>query len=263
MSYLDELKGQTEKQKQQAEADKQKAEQQEKAYQKTLLPKMEQIFTYLSEVCAHLNKLNMDTLVDYQLETLATLTGLRQSDYVMQTDSSKEMKSLQINFECAKEGELEVVVETKPKVEQWTQYLQQHNLKFHTRKQLDENQAVIGARFIIQNHIPISFRFQADVDHNKILLNIHNFDKPGVQKVQFTPESMNEEALDRMAKYIAREESSLFSLEMSESDRQRLRARVMFEQQQREEELREAEKRQQEEREQSKKRGLLDMFKRK
>ncbi|MDH5181367.1 MAG: hypothetical protein OEZ39_12290 [Gammaproteobacteria bacterium] len=241
MGYLDELKVQAEQQQILARAAKRREEQLEAIYQERILPRLEQIYSYFSEVVSHLNTLNIETRVDYRLEDLAHFKELQQKNYTIQADSSNQMKEVRIDVECTGAGPLEVRVDGKLVVEKWTRFLQEHQLKYHTKLQLDERKSVTGAIFILEQYVPISFIFVADVEKSSINLTIVNFEGLGVRNLQFSPETITEELMDKMGKFIARKNQSFFTQEISESDRRRLRAKVLYEQQQREMELKSAE----------------------
>lgn len=261
MGYLDELKVQAEQREVLDRAAKKRTEQLEAIYQEKILPKLEQVFTYLSEVTSHLNQLDMGIKVDYKLGDLVHLEGLQQKNYAVRADSSNQMKEVTLTIDCVDEGSFESSVDGKITVEKWTRYLQEHHLKYHTKLQLDERKSVNGALFVIERFIPVTFKFTADIENSNINLSMHNFDDLGVRQVQFSPDSINEDTMDKLGKYIARKSKSFFDLEISDSERQRLRAKVLYEQQQREMELLASDNKLHNDVATTKKKGLLGMFK--
>jgi len=261
MGYLDELKIESEKQQMLARAAKKRADQLEAIYRERMLPKLERLYSYLTEVCSHLNELKLDIRKDYDLGDLGRFEGLAQQDYAVQADSREHMKEVVLSFECHASEALQVNIEGKLNVEKWTRFLQQYHLKYHTKLQLDEKKMVVGARFIVEQRVPIAFKFFADIDNSSINLTINNFDTLGDRQLQFSPESITEEMLDKLGNYVARKNKSFFDLEISETERRRLRAKVMYEQNQREMELRASDNKLYEEHPAVKKKGFLGMFK--
>ncbi len=86
------------------------------------------------------------------------------------------------------------------------------------------------------------FNFRVDIDNACIELKISNFETLGENRMQFSPEAITEDFLKKLAEYIIRRNKGLFSLDLSEIERRRIRAKVMYEQQQREAELAAADK---------------------
>jgi len=260
MRYLDELKLESEKQQMLNRAAEKRAEQLEAIYQERILPKMERLYAYLHEVSTHLNTLGLDIRKSYSLGDLAELKDLLQQDYAIQTDSRERMEEVILSFACVADEPISVAVEGKLNVEKWTRFLQQYHLKSHTKLQLDEKKMVVGAQFNIEQMVPITFKFGVDINNSSINLTIYNFDTLGNRQLQFSPESISEEMLDKMGNYIARKNKSFFDLEMSESERRRLRAKVMYEQNQRQSELLASDNKLHDEHATVKKKGFLGMF---
>lgn len=84
--------------------------------------------------------------------------------------------------------------------------------------------------------------FKVDAQNASIELRIRNYETLGEACLQFSPESITEDFMKNLAEYVARRNKGFFSLDLPEIERRRIRAKVLYEQQQRAAELEAAEK---------------------
>jgi len=242
MGFLDELKKKTEQQLILEQAARQRAEKLEEDYRVRLLPAMEKTYTYLHEMCQHLNYINTDTLVSYELAGIGELEHLRQEEYKLKADSRDNMQEIILSFDCQGENDISVTIENRQELEKLEQYLFSHHLRFQLKTFKDDKGRINGGKFIIQKHVPVAIKFKLDVEKSAIDFILVNLEQLGRKEVQFSPESISEEFLDKLAKYIVRESDSLFKLDISETERKRIRAKLLHEKHQRESELLAADK---------------------
>ena len=93
----------------------------------------------------------------------------------------------------------------------------------------------------------------------QLLLN--NFEGPGVVKRNLEAKNINQDFLDKLGRYILREDDKLFSLDISEKDKQAIREMVERERAKRAQEIAEMERLAEEEKEKEKNsRGLRKFF---
>ena len=120
--------------------------------------------------------------------------------------------------------------------------LKENKLKFKGKIVKDNTDFVTGAKFMISRYVPVSFNFKVDVQNTSIELRIRNYDTLGETRLQFSPEAITEEFIKNLAEYVARRNKGFFSLDLPEIERRRIRAKVLYEQQQRAAELEAADK---------------------
>lgn len=219
MGFLDELKKKTEQQLILEQAVRQRAEKLEQDYRVCLLPTMEKIYNYLHEMCRHLNYINTDTIVSYELAGIGELEHLRREEYRLKADSRDNMQEIVLSFDCQGENDISITVENRQELEQLEQYLFSHHLRFQLKTFKDDRGRISGGRFIIQKHVPVAIKFKVDVEKSAIDLILVNLEQLGRKEVQFSPESISEGFLDKLAKNIVRESDSLFKLNVSETDK--------------------------------------------
>ncbi|MDH5738200.1 MAG: hypothetical protein OEZ23_07800, partial [Gammaproteobacteria bacterium] len=195
MSFLDELKRKTEQQLVLERAARQRAEKLDEIYRFRILPVMEKIYTYLHEMCQHLNYINTDTIVSYTLEGVGELDHLRQEDYNVKADSRENMKEVVFSFSCKDEGNVTVSVDSKSELEKLEQYLFEHHLKFQLKTLKDEKSSVIGGQFTIQKNVPVAIKFKVDVDKSVINVVLVNLEQLVRREIEFSPESITDNFL--------------------------------------------------------------------
>ncbi len=90
MSYLDQLKQETQAHQKQEIQAQQRQEQQRKRFQIEVKPSLEQLQTYLRELSQHLNYLKPNHLVSYQIQGVGKLEGLIQQNYRIITHQERQ-----------------------------------------------------------------------------------------------------------------------------------------------------------------------------
>lgn len=242
MGSLDETKRGVYQRQIMARAAEKRMDQLNTIYRERILPRMEYIHSALGELCKKLNQPDVAVKASYFIEGLGRLDNLIQSDYRVSTDSLIEINEISFQYHCTGHGELSVYIEGKKNVDMYIDLLKENKLKFKGKVIKDDTDFVTGARFIISRYVPVSFVFRVDVPNASIELRIRNYDNLGENRLQFSPESITEDFMKQLAEYIARKNKGLFSLDLPEIERRRIRAKVLYEQQQRAAELEAADK---------------------
>jgi len=242
MGSLDESKRQLYQRQIMSQAAEKRTDHLNLVYRERILPKMEFIYSGLGELCESLNQPENVIVANYFIEGLGRLENLVQSDYQLSADSLIETNEIFLNYRCLSEGELNVYVEGKKNVDMYIEMLKENKLKFKGKIVKDDTDFVTGAKFIISRYVPVSFNFKVDEQNGSIELRIRNYDNLGEACLQFSPESITEDFMKNLAEYIARKNKGFFSLDLPEIERRRIRAKVLYEQQQRAAELEAADK---------------------
>ncbi len=110
------------------------------------------------------------------------------------------------------------------------------NLRFNKR----DLQKDAGAVFVVEAYVPVSFEFEADPTKNVISLKLKNLGALGVVNHAYSPDKVNVELMDELAKCVLRRPNRFDELngeKMSDTLRQRLRENVEKEREQRNTEL--------------------------
>lgn len=243
MGSLDEAKRQLYQRQIVARAAEKRVDHLNLVYQERILPKMEFIHAGLNKLCKQMNELDIPVRANYFIEGLGRLDKLMQCDYSVGVDNPREINEITLKYRCQAEGELNVYIEGKKNVDMYIDLLKESRLGFKGKMVKDDSDNVTGARFFITRNVPVSFTFRVDIENANIELRIKNYDNLGEACLQFSPESISDDFLKKLADYVARKNKGFFSLDLSEIERRRIRAKVMYEQQQRAAELEAADKR--------------------
>lgn len=262
MGLLDDLRKQADVLKTEAEEEQERQQRLRNVYLAEINPKLIQIYRYLKEVVDHLNYINPDVLISYQLPVCGQIAGFRQTDYRIAADSSEEMHEIHFQFTCQREKRLHLRLENSHEIEKLSDYLAERRIQFHCKKEKDDNFLVTAAYFSISNRIPVLFKITANVEDSTIEFSISNFNELGGRKITLVGSQINDDLLDSLGRYILREEDSFPPLNISEEEVGAIRQKVMQEKKRLQEELRLAEEREREERSKmTKEKRLLKLFK--
>lgn len=242
MGSLDEAKRQVNQRQIMARAAEKRSDQLNLIYRERILPKMEFIYSGLRGLSEELNRPTAPIVANYFIEGLGRLEHLVQSDYRVSADSLTETNEITFAYRCAAAGELSVYIEGKKNVDMYMDLLKDNKLRFKGRFIKDDTDFVTGAKFIITRYVPVSLMFKVDAVNAMIEMRIRNYATLGESCLQFSPESITEDFMKNLADYIARKNRGFFSLDLPEIERRRIRAKVLYEQQQRAAELEAADK---------------------
>lgn len=228
MNLLDELKKQAEAKQSREQIDKQHQAELEARSRDEVLPKLAQLYSYLNELLKQVEILQADVRADYNLKGYGNLTGLRQENYELRTDSRENMNNLSLGYYCVGDdgGELKFEVETQQQVEQQKDYFKQHDLAYISRDYRDERHNITHALFSFEPRIRVTFDFQLAKDLATIMLTVRNYEGLGTNRYQLEPSRVDDDFLDELGKYILRRENSFLKLDISENFRENLRQRV-------------------------------------
>ncbi|KPK40073.1 MAG: hypothetical protein AMJ69_03615 [Gammaproteobacteria bacterium SG8_47] len=232
MGLLDELKQQAEAKKQQEAVERAEQERLIEHAHTEVKPRLARVYTYLSELAEHLNYVQPEIFVSYDIKNGVVLENLRQRDYKVRADSREQLTEFSLTFHCVDEGKLEFEVESKPQIDRRIEFLQDNKLSF-TRKEIrDDRLNVSHALFRLEREVPIVFHFKLAADLLGILMTIRNFETLGLKTYALDPARIDDSFLEELGRYILRKDTKFLQLDMSESDRARLRALVAAEKQQ-------------------------------
>ena len=241
MGLLDELKARAEAIKT-GETDEQRAEQErERRYREEILPRMEYIYGYLTELAKHLNLILPDVYMRYDLFGKARTPELKQTAYEISVDSRENMTRIDFEIICEADGETGFDVEGKKNIDTIREQLIGAGIKFEFKVKMDELVVAQEGRFLVKNRVPARLSFIAEPENGRIVLQIRNFDDLGRHRLNLQPAQITEEMMERFGRYILREMHDFLQMEISEEDRRHIQEMLEKDRQRREMEMREAE----------------------
>ena len=249
MGLLDDLKKQAEAKKiteQQAVLSQQDLE---NHYQETIHPGMMNIYNYLNEMISHLNYLEHPTIAAYPLSPNNEKIELTQGEYKVVIDSTKTTKNITLNFECRFPEMFSVDVDGIDSIENYDEVLKSYKVKFERRDEKDSDFKLIRSHFVIKGPVFCMVNFEGDTEKLCVNIFMRNVEKPGMSKFVLRAEHLNDELMDRLAKYLIRESEDFLKLDIDENAKEEIRKKVQEAQRQHEQELLEADRRLKEEEE--------------
>lgn len=237
MALLDELKQEANKRKLSEEARAKEIEQREQYYRNDILPKLIRVFNYLDELVKAIIYLQREITVSYQITGVGELQGLLQDNYKVSVDSTQAMKRVALSFVCDKDEDLEFEVKGEKLIEQQVSFLLSHKLEFDQKKKRNLRSNVTESVFKLKKRVPVSIAMEADIDNSQIILKIHNFSSLGLIQRTLEVDEITDEYLDRLGRYIMRQDQSFITNELSEEALKSIRDKLRREEKQRAKEL--------------------------
>ncbi|MBF0219359.1 MAG: hypothetical protein HQL49_07505 [Gammaproteobacteria bacterium] len=242
MGLLDELKSAAAQQEQQRMADRQRLAAIEARYQTQLKPIMQRIYRYFSDLQQQMVAAHLEITTDYLLPGLGKLTGLSQSLFKINVDSSENLRELTLQFSAGYGDSRLFTLHSATAAEEARSFFDKYRIRYVDWALRDEKNPdqIIGAKIEAHILLPMVFQFNADVENGLIRLSLLNFNHLGVRRLSYTPEKINDNWLDELGYFLLRKRATLHSREISEESREVLRESVRREQEQREREVQEA-----------------------
>ena len=245
MGLLDDLRNQADSQRVSEEEEAGREANREQYYLDKIQPRMVKTYQFFKELADHLNYIKMETIVEYPLMPGGAPLPLRQQGYKVIIDSSKALKRIDFSMEGILEEPIEFEIFGKDAVFNHSERIRGYAFRHDYKDRKDATQYVQAAKFTLKGPLPLKVTVEADVDASEIKLTIRNFIEPGFQKHSLTVEEFNDAFLDKLGKFVLRQEPFLFGSteELTEEAKKQIRDRMIVEQRIHQQELLEAEQR--------------------
>ena len=217
MAFLDELKKEAEAQKQQELTQTQSKLAAVSQNFMLVQIKYKEIHHYLRELVSQLNVLNQDIKRAYMIEGFGQIEDFRPCDYALNVDSvrigQKDFaNTIVFRFKCRTEKEISVERNVPSQIDSLKEHFWQSNLKYQCTEFKNDRGLVARAVFNVSNEIPVTFRFSADFETAKILLQVKNFNGLTVNEYVYEAKELTAEFLEEMAKYVLEKPSKFLQL---------------------------------------------------
>ena len=242
MGILDDLKNQSDDKKAIEEREKQRQIELNEYYQKSIHPKMLQLYTFLNEFIEHLNYIKKLTKVSYPIAPDGSLVEFEQSDYKITIDSTKAITDMNLRFSCKLNEMLVYELENSERILSYTDVLHSYRIDFDRIDTKDNNYDLISAKFKIKGPISVNIILQADIQTSSINMLLSNFEKPGASKHIYKERHITEEFIDDFGKFILRENLSFLKLDIADEHKEQIRQKIQADLQLRQQEIEEADR---------------------
>ncbi|VAW97220.1 hypothetical protein MNBD_GAMMA22-2246 [hydrothermal vent metagenome] len=242
MSYLDDLRKKSGTKKAGEEQQRIEREKRELYYKESIIPALKALYGFLSEVVEHLNYLEHDIYVNYNLGSIGRLKDLKQANYSLFVDSRDNMTQILLKFTCEKPTPKKFAIEGEKNVARISDYLKTTSLDFQQQNEYDRVHTIVSADFTVKAAIHVGFEFTADIDNSCISLKVKNFEEFGLKARRLQVADVKPEFMDHLARYITHEVDDFFGLDMEDDLKAKIQQNLQIEKQQRAAELQEIEK---------------------
>ena len=226
MGLLDELKKEAEAKQNLDEAEQKRRAAMEARSRESVLPKMAQIYGFLSDLLKQLEIIQPDTRVAYPMVGYGSVENLHQKDYKLKVDSRENMTHVSLVFNCVGKDKIHFDVAEKLHVERQKDYLNEHHLSFYSRDYRDERHTVTHSSFTVESKIPVLFDFRLAEDLSTIELTIRNFEGLGKHRYTLDPQMIDGDYLDELGKYLLRMNNDFLKLDLPDDFRDSIRQRL-------------------------------------
>ncbi len=242
MGYLDELRKKSGSKKADEDQLQLAREKRELFYKESIIPALKDLYGFLNEVVEHLNYLDHEVFVNYNLASLGRLKDLKQADYSLYVDSRQNMTQIMLKFSCTKPEPKKFSIEGGKNVGRVSDYLKTTSLEFRQQNEYDRVHTVVAADFTIKSTVHVGFEFSADIENSCISLKVRNFEEFGLKSRRLQVEDVKSEFMDHLARYITHEVDDFFGLDMGDDLKAQIQKNLELEQELRDQELQDMEK---------------------
>lgn len=241
MGLLDDLKNQAENLKAKEQQEAGSTGDKTQFYKKEIHPRMMGVYRFLAEMVKNLNFIKPETIAHYPILPAGEKQPFRQGDYKVTIDSDQQIKEIKLVFKAELDKPVRLQVKGEDNIKKQSEILAAYKILCKRKDFSDKNYRLSHSDFIIQGPVNITVQFIGDVESSYIQLLLSNFEGPGVVKRNLEVKNINQEFLDKLGRYILREDNKLFALDISEKDKQAIREMVEKERAKREQEIAEME----------------------
>lgn len=242
MGILDDLKNQSDIQKADEASEAQRQAELLKFYQENLHPKMLQLYTYLNELTEHLNYVKTGTTASYPIQPDGSMQEFQHANYKVTIDSAKEVKEINLRFDCLLEEPLIFELENSERILRYTDVLHSYRIEFDRTDNKDSDYQLISAKFKVIGPISVNIVLQGDIDASSIHLLLNNFEKPGTSKHTYKERHITEEFIDDFGKFILRENPMFLKLDIEDEHKEQIRQNIQADLKRRQQEMEEADR---------------------
>lgn len=237
MSLLEELRQEADHRRQEERVQLRDVERKEKFYREHTLPRMIKVYNYLDELIKAIVYLNREIYASYKVDGVGDIDDLLQIDYKVTTDSTHNMKRVAVSFRCFKKEIIEFNVKGEKAVEQQISYLLSHKLDFEQKRKRTLNASVTESRFKLKSSIPVTIALEVSIEKAELYLKIYNFDGLGLNQRTIKTEDVDDKFLDKLGRYVLREDDTFLRQELSRDELTRIRKNLIKEEKRRAKEL--------------------------
>jgi len=213
-------------------------EAQEEFYSIYLQPAMKGAYDYLSEIVKNLNIITPEIYPAYPLDPSKKQgVTLSQGNYKLDFDNPETPHQIDIRCKCILEQPHDFHISGRDAVLKHTKLLESYNFPFHRKDLRDKRHKVSSAKFFLEGPMVAHIRIHAHSADRCIYIHLRNIEEKSVKLYKFSPEKVDDQLLERLARVLIREESTLVKVAVSDEFRTELRYMLELDKRRDEEDL--------------------------
>ncbi|MEZ5570879.1 MAG: hypothetical protein R3E64_02555 [Halioglobus sp.] len=210
MSLLNDLQEEVKKIRAREMAQDAKREAQAKYYQQQLRPVMQRAYAYFAEIVDNLNIIAPEIKVRYPLNPqLENGISLKQSQYKFRSDNRDNPQQIDIFCRCTLEKPHEFYLSSPKAIQQHVELLNSYNFAYHRKNRLNRHHEIRGATFILEGPMMVHIRIAANAADSSVHVGFRCLEQQPVKRYRFAPEDVTDELLERIAKVLMRQLTTL------------------------------------------------------
>lgn len=163
--------------------------------ERRLLPIMKALHDYFSEFHAHVTAINPQIEIDYELDGIGSLAGLKATDYTFEADNADTVRQFTFCYACRGERTSEFKLKGT-QGDQQKAYLTANKLRFRSKPA--RNMTVLT----VEPAVPVRYEFALDIEREAISLNVINAGALGVLRHTLAGDTVTPKLLDELAKHM-------------------------------------------------------------
>ncbi|MCC6594668.1 MAG: hypothetical protein IT479_15505 [Xanthomonadales bacterium] len=225
MSFLDRLKREADQQRMQAEQTARERDERETRYRTQIEPKMKALTHYLEGLVATLQEVRPPILIRMPIQGYGELCAVPFWDYKVEPERRHRGYLLTMTWSLRVDPERTPVVRAEgvTRVKTLTNVFRQHTLAGIKEERRTPQGEISLATFHARGFVKARFTAQISADDPVLRLVFENASWLGSSRRQVNWEQIDDSLFDRIARFIVREDDSLFTEEVPDELKQRLR----------------------------------------
>lgn len=225
MSLLERLKREAEQQKAAQEAEARVREERDRIYLGEIDPRMKSLVEYLEGLLHTLQQLKPQVYVKLPIQGYGDLAALPLFDFKFNADRRYRSWLLELDWTLRVDPERTPVVSanTATRVRALSDAFRALHLGGVKELRRNNSQEIVEASFHARGHIKANMKATISQDDPVLRLSFTNVSWLGTSRRQMPWQQIDELLFDRLGRYLAREDDSLFTEELPEELKQRLR----------------------------------------
>lgn len=231
MGILNELREEANKKKNKELERKDSQQILESVYKSELLPALQHVYKFFKEIVEYLEILEDPIIIKEYSNKYQDFNDLVQKLYKIKTDKYggatkfNELKEITLRYFYIGEGAFTLEAFTQAEIDQHIKLLSAHKVPFDWSRQFN---AVTNslATFTIERKIPVIIKFEVDIQSSRINLKIINHSNFDVTKRTYKASEIDENFLDKLARYLLHKDNSFLQIDISEEEKAAIRAKI-------------------------------------